>query len=243
MAEGLRVSSGRLSVHAQTVGTPAVDAFGLPHDWAPAADASLQGDSAGVRIEQHFIDRAMTSAKEATYGHPAVVRYAPARIDRRRRCRELRHPSGAAHHSSGEVAVRSGPGERLHCVLHPHVARDSSLRHAPSGRAHVLRDGPNADDERRRRLRFGGAARGAGGDQHCGGHHGPDISRVCGWPIAKSLSQSVERMERTEGRSCERDGTINAASAQVTAADAEVTSAAAELTQPGRRSSRTGLPR
>jgi hypothetical protein len=44
---------------------PAYDAFGLPHDWAPAADASLQGDQ-GVSVEQHFLSRAATAATEAT---------------------------------------------------------------------------------------------------------------------------------------------------------------------------------
>jgi hypothetical protein len=45
---------------------PRYDGFGLPRNWAPAADASLLGDSAGVSVEQHFVDRATAAAADAT---------------------------------------------------------------------------------------------------------------------------------------------------------------------------------
>lgn len=45
--------------------SPKYDGFGLPRTWTPAADASLLGDTPGVSVERHFLDRATTAADES----------------------------------------------------------------------------------------------------------------------------------------------------------------------------------
>ena len=46
--------------------SPEFDGFGLPKHFSPAPDASLLGDSPGVSVQQHFLNRAVSAASDAT---------------------------------------------------------------------------------------------------------------------------------------------------------------------------------
>jgi hypothetical protein len=61
-----RIAERAMSVLPQDWSRPAFDAFGLPVDWVPAADASLVGGAPGEPSYQYYLRKAKDAAQEAT---------------------------------------------------------------------------------------------------------------------------------------------------------------------------------
>ena len=211
-------------------GTPAVDAFGLPHDWAPAADASLQGDSAGVRIEQHFIDRAMTSAKEATTAiqqsfdtlqQESIDADAAANSDTR-----------AAQLTTLQVKSLCGAAPASACIAS--YTRTSPA--IPACGTLPAAELTYCETVRTLMTNVVGASDSAVplaalvATSIAGGTTAPTFREFAGGQLQSLFLSQWNAWNALKGALANAIGTINAASAQVTAADAEVTAAAAELT-------------